>query len=338
MAVEPFGVFEGREIRRVGIAGGGMRASVMEWGATLQDLLLDGHAEPLVLGFETFDAYPSNVRYFGCIAGRHANRIRDGRFTIDGEHFQADTNFLGKHHLHGGSRGFGVRPWSITDHGTDFVTLSYTSADEEMGFPGALKAGCTYRLAAGGRLIVELDATSSEPTLCNLAHHSYFNLDDGGRSDILDHRMTVSGGAYLPVDEEMIPTGHVVPVEGTPFDFRFARTIRNGNADAHVPYDFNFCLASIRGPLKQAAWVQGAHSGVSMEVWTTEPGLQFYDGERAAAEVPGLRGIRYGAHSGFCLEPQIWPDSPNHAWFPQAVLRPGEAYAQRTEYRFRHDT
>lgn len=338
MTLEKFGAFEGHDVQRVRISGGGMHAAIMNWGAVLQDLRLDGHRDPLILGFETFEAYPAHSRYYGCIAGRYANRIRDGRFAIDGERFQVDTNFLGKHLLHGGSKGFGVRLWTMAGHGTDFVTLTYTSADGEMGFPGELRATCTYRLSASGRLIIELDATCDEPTICNLAHHSYFNLDDGGRSDILGHRMTVTGGAYLPVDAEMIPTGHVVPVDGTPFDFRFARTIRNGQSAAHVPYDVNFCLSSARGPLKQAAWVQGERSGVSMEVWTTEPGLQFYDGARAGTDAPGMNGIRYGAHSGFCLEPQVWPDSPSRPWFPQAILRPGERYRQITEYRFRLDS
>ncbi len=339
MATETFGTFEGGDVHRVTISGGGLTAAVLTWGATLQNLRLDGHADPLVLGFDTFDPYPAHARYFGCIAGRYANRIRDGRFSIDGERFQTDTNFVGKHLLHGGSDGFWRRVWTLADHGPDFAAFALTSPHGDMGFPGNLSVRCTYRLAASGRLTVELDATCDAPTVCNLAHHSYFNLDDGGRSDILGHRMTVRAGAYLPVDGEMIPTGHVVPVDATPFDFRLARPIRNadGAAAAHAPYDVNFCLSSARGPLRQATWLQGARSGVSMDVWTTEPGLQFYDGARANVEAPGLGGIRYGVHAGLCLEPQVWPDSPNRPWFPQAMLRPGETYAQRTEYRLRHD-
>jgi aldose 1-epimerase len=335
MATETFGAFEGRDVQRVTLTGGGLSARVMNWGAAVQDLRLDGHGAPLVLGFETFDPYPEHSPYFGAIAGRHANRIRDGRFTIDGERFQADTNFLGKHSLHGGSAGTGKRLWAIKDHGPDFVTMTYMAAAGEMGFPGNLAMSCAYRVAAGGRLIVTLEATTDAPTLCNLAHHSYFNLDDGGRTPAHGHRMVINAGAYLPVDDELIPTGHVMPVDGTDFDFRFARPIRDG--EGAQGYDHNFCLSASRGPLRQAAWVQGAHSGVTMEVWTTEPGVQFYDGARAGRSLSGLGGITYPNHGGFCLEPQIWPDSPNRPYFPQAVLRPGETYRQVSEYRFRLD-
>jgi aldose 1-epimerase len=147
--------------------------------------------------------------------------------------------------------------------------------------------------------------------------------------------MRIDAGAYLPVDDELIPTGDVLRVDGTGFDFRAARKIRNGEGPAHRPYDHNFCLSAARGPLKPAAIVKGALSGVEMEVWTTEPGLQFYDGVGTARDVPGLGGVTYGAHAGFCLEAQIWPDAPNRPYFPQALLQPNEAYAQTTEYRFR---
>ena len=204
-----------------------------------------------------------------------------------------------------------------------------------MGFPGAIDVTCTYRMKIPGTLSVELSATCDEPTLCNLAHHSYFNLDDGGSGDILDHRLMLAGAAYLPVDEELIPTGVVQPVDGTAFDFRQARPIRLEQEGEQALYDHNFCLAAARGPLRQAAWAQGSSSGVEMEVWTTEPGVQFYAGQKVERTVPGHGGRMYKAYAGFCLEPQIWPDSPNRPYFPQAVLWPGEVYRQVTEYRFR---
>lgn len=323
---------EGETVHRIAIAGGGLTARIMNWGAVIQDLRLDGHGPPLVLGFDDFAAYPLHSPYFGSIAGRYANRIAGGRFTIDGERFQADLNFLGKHTLHGGAAGTGKRVWKIAEHGADFVRLELHDPDGACGFPGNVEIGCTYRLKQGGRLSVELEATTDAPTLCNLAQHSYFNLENGGAGDILDHRLMLAAHAYLPVDEELIPTGIVQPVDGTDFDFRLARTIRSEGEQ--TPYDHNFCLGSQRGPLKLAAWVQG-RSGVEMEVWTTEPGVQFYAGHKVAREVPGLEGRHYGAYAGLALEPQVWPDSPNRPYFPQAVLRPGETYRQETEYRFK---
>ena len=326
---------DGEAVQRFAIAGGGVSAKIMNWGAALQDLRLTGHDAPLVLGFEHFPDYPAHSPYMGAIAGRCANRIAGGRFAIAGQHYQADTNFLRKHMLHGGSKGFGNRVWDVALHGDDFVTLTLHSPDGDMGFPGAMDVTCTYRLKIPGTLSVELTATTDEPTLCNLAHHSYFNLEDGGSGDILGHRLMLAAAAYLPVDDELIPNGVVQPVEGTAFDFRQARPIRYYANGTHTVYDHNFCLAAHRGGLKQAAWVQAPTSGVEMEVWTTEPGIQFYAGHYLALEQEGLGGRRYAACAGFCLEPQMWPDSPNHAYFPQAVLWPGEIYRQTTEYRFR---
>ncbi|HTV66927.1 MAG TPA: aldose epimerase family protein [Rhizobiaceae bacterium] len=326
---------EGEAVHRFTISGGGLTANVMTWGAAVQDLRLAGHDAPLVLGFDRFDDYPAHSAYFGATAGRYANRIKDGRFVIGGQRYQVDRNFLGKHLLHGGANGFGKKIWEVALHGADFVTFNLHSPDGDMGFPGALDVSCTYRLKIPGTLSVELTATADQATLCNLAHHSYFNLDDGGTGGILDHRIMVPAGAYLPVDDELIPAGVVQPVDATPFDFRIARPVRHELAGEQVIYDHNFCISAQRGPLRQLAWVQGAASSVEMEVWSTEPGLQFYAGHKAAREVPGLGGRRYGAYAGFCMEPQIWPDSPNRAYFPQAVLLPGETYHQSTEYRFR---
>lgn len=337
MAGELFGVTaDDEEVRRVEISGGGLSAAVMEWGAVLQDLRLAGHDAPLVLGFERFEDYPAHSPYFGAVPGRYANRIAHGRFTIDGERFQADLNDKGRHTLHGGARGFGVRLWRCIEAGDDFVTLAMHDPEGEMGFPGAMDAICTYRLRRPATLVVEFEATCDRPTLCNLTQHSYFNLDNGGTGDILGHRLILHAGAYLPVDDDQIPTGVVEPVELTAFDFMIPRPIRHDADDGQLLYDHNFCLAASRGPLRLAAWVQGAGSGVEMEVWTTEPGVQFYAGYKLdPAMPPGHGGRRYDAFSGFCLEPQVWPDSPNRAYFPQAVLRPGETYRHVTEYRFR---
>ncbi len=231
--------------------------------------------------------------------------------------------------------GYFHRPWTVSLHGRDFVTLTLHDPDGTMGFPGALDVTCTYRLKIPGTLSVELTATSEEPTLCNLAQHSYFNLDDGGAGDILDHRLMLNAGAYTPIDGEMIPTGAVKPVDGTPFDFRQARPLRMESEGEQLPYDLNFCLAPTRGPLKQASWAQGATSGVEMEVWTTEPGLQLYTGQYVDAVLRRTGGspvqsvlglLPGGAGLAGCTEPP---------YFPQATLWPGQIYHQVTEYRFR---
>ncbi|RUY60966.1 aldose epimerase family protein, partial [Mesorhizobium sp. M7A.F.Ca.CA.001.05.1.1] len=266
---EVFGTTQaGEQVRRFTIRGGGITANIIGLGAIIQDLRLTGHDAPLVLGYDSLEGYETDTAFFGAVVGRYANRIRDGRFTIGGSRYQTEQNFLDKHTLHGGSQGYSHRAWTVSLHGRDFVTLTLHDPDGTMGFPGALDVTCTYRLKIPGTLSVELTATCEEPTLCNLTQHSYFNLDDGGAGDILDHRMMLNAGAYLPVDGDMIPTGVVKPVDGTPFDFRQARPLRMETEGDQLPYDQNFCLASARGPLKQAAWTQGASSGVEMEVWT----------------------------------------------------------------------
>lgn len=325
----------GEPVKRIAIAGGGLSASLLSFGAILQDLRLAGHDAPLVLGFDDLSGYLAHPNYFGATAGRHANRIRDGRFMIAGTRYAIDPDHPERNGLHGGPEGYARRNWSVSAFGDDFVTLSLNDRAGTMGFPGSMEVHCTYRLKAGGTLSIEFSATTDEPTLCNLAHHSYFNLDDGGAGPILDHRMSMAAGAYLPVDAGLIPTGAVLPVDGTAFDFRLARPVRPPAGEGMAGYDHNFCLSATRGALKQAVWAQGATSGVEMEVWTTEPGVQFYTGQYLENGLRGLGGIVYQVHSGFCLEPQVWPDSPNRPYFPQALLRPDEVYRQTTEYRFR---
>ena len=332
--LETFGTLpDGDPVRRVTISGGGLTANVLTWGAIVQELRLAGHDAPLTLGFETLENYLDHSLYFGAIVGRYANRIAAGRFAIDGEKFETDGNDNGNT-LHGGAKGLDRRNWSIADHGPDFVTLKAQEPSGWMGFPGNLEVTCTYRLRVSGVLAIELSATCDRPTLCNLAHHSYFNLDDGGRGSILDHRMAMPAAAYTPVGTDLLPTGAVLPVEGTDFDFVMPRSIRRRPGE-DTTYDHNWCFAAARGPIRQMCWVQGARSGVEMEVWSTEPGLQFFTGQFPDRAVPGLDGVSYRSFAGFCLEPQVWPDSPNHPHFPQAVLRPGEDYRQVTEYRFR---
>src|SRR5690606_3976984 len=200
MTEEVFGqTADGEAVHRHVISGGGLTAAILTWGAVIQDLRLADHGAPLVLGFDTLDGYLRRPSYFGAIVGRCANRIAAGRFTIDGERFQADLNDAGLHSLHGGREGFAQRVWRHVDSGEDFVSLALHDPDGMMGFPGALDVTCTYRVRLPGTLSIELEAVCDAPTLCNLAHHSYFNLDNGGAGDILDHRLMINASAYLPV-------------------------------------------------------------------------------------------------------------------------------------------
>lgn len=333
--MEQFGTTgDGESVYRVTITGGGLTTSVISWGAVIQDLRLEGHEPPLVLGFERFEDYQAHSPYFGAIAGRYANRIRDGRFEIDGRSYQVDTNFLGKHLLHGGAHGIGKRNWQIAGTSENSVKLTLRDPDGVMGFPGNLDVSCTYSLEQNGTLCVILEAETDAPTLCNLAHHSYFNLEDGGSGDILDHTVKIAADRYLPVDEELIPTGEVPNVAGTAFDFQSPRAIGLPVDGPPVDYDHNFCLSEDRTELRDVAWIEAPRSGVSMGIATTEPGLQFYSGSKVAREVPGLGGRVYRAFAGFAMEPQVWPDAPNNPGFPQAILRPGENYRQVSEFRF----
>ncbi|MGH7005224.1 MAG: galactose-1-epimerase, partial [Alphaproteobacteria bacterium] len=216
MNTEIFGLTpEGANVHRITISGGGLTASVLTWGAVIQDLRLKGHEPALVLGYRDFADYPAHSPYLGATIGRSVNRIRDGELVIDGQSYELQKNFRGRHTIHGGTAGAGKRLWDVVAIGPDYVTLTVQLPDGEMGFPGNLTITCTYMLEAKGTLALRLDAVTDKPTLCNLAHHSYFNLDDGGASAALDHQVRIEAQAYLPVDADLLPDGRVVPVAGT---------------------------------------------------------------------------------------------------------------------------
>lgn len=314
---------------------GRLRACVMEWGAAVRDLRIDlpGGARPLVLGFSRLEDYPDHSPHFGAIAGRFANRIANGRFRLDGREYQVTRNQGGAHHLHGGENGFGTREWSLVEAGPDSLLLRIVSPDGDEGYPGTLTAICRYSLTGDEALRVELEAETDAPTVVNLAHHSYFNLDGAG--DILDSVVEIAADRYTPVDDSLIPTGEIRPVESTPYDFRAPRRIRRDSGGGPFAYDLNYVLADAPRERPQfAARVVSAAGDIAMEVRTTEPGLQFYTASKLDTPVPGLTGARYRAFGGLCLEPQRFPDSPNHANFTDATLHPGEIYRQLTEYRF----
>ncbi|MCM2293446.1 galactose mutarotase [Allorhizobium sp. BGMRC 0089] len=322
----------GETVERVQIHGGGLTAFILTWGAVIQDLRLQGHAPPLVLGFDTFPSYPMHSPYFGATPGRCANRIAGGRFTLDGVDYQLECNERGVSHLHGGSDGMGKRNWTITDLADDRVTLTITDPDGRGGYPGTLEAQVTYWLKPGGTLSVTYESITDQPTLANLCQHSYFNLDDS--PDILDHELMIAAETYLPVDDDLIPTGEQRPVSGTPFDFRESGVLRRLEDGVQVGFDHNFCLSKDRVAKRPVARLKSMKSGVSMTVLTTEPGVQFYAGAKLSLAAAGLEGRHYGAFAGLCLETQIWPDAINQKGFPSAILRPGSILLQETDYVF----
>jgi aldose 1-epimerase len=330
--IELFGQLDdGRSVERAKLSAHGLSANVLTWGAVVQDLRLDGIAHPLVLGFPEFKHYPTCSPSFGSIVGRVANRIRNGRAEIGGKTYQFDRNVLDRHTLHGGNAGAGKQLWKISASGDDFVTLSLTLPDGHMGFPGALDVYATYRIVTGPALEIEITAESDVETLCNFAHHSYFNLDGGG--DARRQEFQAHADHYLTIDGDLVPTGEVAAVDGSQFDFRISRAILLGDAQ----YDHNLCLSRQRCACRPVAWLKGAESGVEMTIETTEPGLQLYDGSSIKAktgDVPGLNGKPYEAYSGIALEPQAWPDAPNQDWADQVRLLPGETYQQLTRFRF----
>jgi aldose 1-epimerase len=326
---------DGEPVGSVEISGGGLKATILSYGSLLYDLRLKDHAEPLVLAYGDFADYLAHSPYLGANCGRSINRIRDGVLTIDGVTHQLEQNFLGQHNLHGGTNGIGTRNWTFAAVSKDEAVLEIRCPDGNMGFPGNLDIRATYRLSGKGVLFIALEAVTDKPTLCNLSHHSYFNLEDGGRSPILDHTLQINAGAYTPVDEALIPDGRVLPVAGTDFDFRQSRRIRREHNNTQVIYDCNYCLSSAHsGKLRLAAHAAAPKSGVSMECWTGEPGIQFYAGNTMARPALSPGGFAYQAHAGFCLEAQVWPNSPHLPYFPQAILRPGETSCQVTEYHF----
>jgi aldose 1-epimerase len=333
-SIRTFGTYEDIDIEEVTIRSeAGAEAKIISWGAAVRDLVVPAKngAQRVVLGFDRFDDYLHHSPYFGANPGRFANRIAHGRFTLEGVTYELDRNEQAKQTLHGGSRGFGKRPWSVVTADQRSVTLAIVSEDGDMGFPGRVVASCAYLLHEPSTLQVSFMATTTRPTPVNLAHHSYFNLD--GSPDILDHHLLIAADFYTPTDEDLIPTGEICAVADTPYDFRNDRPIRHEGKSGPVPYDTNFVLRSAN-QLGHAATAWSPRSGVIMEAWTTEPGLQFYSGGKLDTAVAGLSGHPYGPHAGFCLEAQRFPDAPNKPHFPSAILHSGEVYRQTTEYRF----
>lgn len=315
----------------------GLTAQITNYGGTVTSLRVpdrDGRYDNVVLSHESLSEYESGAAFFGALIGRYCNRIAGGRFELDGVEFALARNNH-PNHLHGGERGFDKVVWNASAEQTAdgaSVLLTYLSVDGEEGYPGNLTADVRYTLTNSDSLLIEYRASCDRPTPVNFTHHGYFNLSGVPGSDVLGHYLEIDADHYTPVNPVLIPTGEIVPVEGTPLDFRSPRTIGSRIDDAHEQlqigggYDHNYVLNKSRQSARGfAARVHDPVSGRSMEVRTSEPGMQFYSGTFLPDHV---------AAAGLCLETQHFPDSPNQPRFPSTILRPGETFESRTVYSF----
>jgi aldose 1-epimerase len=325
---------------------GGLEVRAITYGGIIVSLRTpdrEGGFADIVLGYDALDGYLTDSPYFGAIVGRYGNRIAGGRFTLDGETYALATND-GPNHLHGGVRGFDKVVWQAEPFENDDgvgVVFTHASPDGDEGYPGTLSTQVTYTLTDADELVVDYLATTDKATPVNLTQHSYFNLVGDARGDVLDHELTIGALHYTPVDETLIPTGVIAPVAGTPFDFTVPTALgaridgeheqlRNGGG-----YDHNFVLDRGEEPgMVRAARVVEPTTGRVLEVYTTEPGLQFYSGNFLDGTITGKSGRVYEHRYGFCLETQHFPDSPNQPGFPSSTLRPGEEYSSRTVFVF----
>ena len=339
---------DGTAIEMVRLYGdNGFEVRLITYGAAIQSIFAPdraGRLADVVLGRADLAGYLAVRRFLGATVGRYANRIANGTFELDGARFQLPTND-GANALHGGLSGFDRKPWAILAMGetpVPFVTLSYVSADGEEGYPGRLKTGITYSISGGSALSLEFAAVTDKPTVVNLTNHSFFNLagvEAGG--DILDHQLMIAADTYLPVSAAGIPLGAPDKVAATPFDFRSSHRVEARLRDANEQilirqgYDHNFCLrGGATSAPRFAARVEEPKSGRVLELWTNQPGVQFYSGNFLDGTVTGKYGRVHRQYDALCLEPQVYPNTPNVADFPSARLDPGQVYRHKSLYRF----
>lgn len=322
----------------------GLKVCIMNHGGTIVSLETpdrSGKLADIVLGHDTAAEYVQATPYFGSAVGRFANRIKVGKFTLDGRDYQLAVN-NGPNALHGGLRGFDKGVWDTEIlKKSNAIRMTYVSVDGEEGFPGEVKTVMTYTLTEDNELQIDYVAETTKATPYNITNHSYFNLAGHHAGSVGSQRMMIKADAFLPTDETAIPSGKEIPVAGTPFDFRTSHTIgaridadheqiRFGNG-----YDHNFCLnKKSAGELSLAARAEDTASGRMMEVYTTEPGVQFYSGNFLDGTLKGKGGCMYVRRGGFCLETQHYPDSPNQPQFPNTILRPGSPFRSQTVYKF----
>ena len=338
---EQFGAMpDGRQVQLFSLINDrGLEVKITNYGGIIAAINVpdrDGNIDDVVLGHDMLEGYLNRSRYFGAVVGRFANRIAHGRFTLNGDSYSLATN-NGANHLHGGLKGFDKVLWEAREL-SDGLQITYLSKDGEEGYPGNVRATINYSLMPANELRIEYLATTDKETIINLTNHSYFNL--AGEGTILGHELTLNADAFTPVDKGLIPTGEIRSVANTPMDFTSVAAIgaRLGENYEQLKfaggYDHNFVLRGGAGELKQAATIYEPRCGRVMEVFTTQPGMQFYSGNFLNGSIVGKRGVQYVKHSGCCFEPQHFPDSPNHPEFPSTVLKPGEQYQQTTVFRF----
>lgn len=320
----------------------GLSMKVITYGGIVTELHVpdkEGKFADVCLGCSNLEEYIEGHPFFGAIAGRVANRIAKGKFTLDGKEYTLATN-NGPNHLHGGKVGFDKRVWKATvvkGRSGEALRLTYTSKDGEEGYPGTLTATITYQLTDNNEWQIHYEAATDKATPINLTQHAYFNLAGHDAGTILDHQLKIDADKYTPTDDTLIPTGKIEPVKGTPFDFTtptpIGKNIKEIKADPQG-YDLNFVLNGKAGTLRPIAEVTDAKSGRVMKVSTDQPGVQLYTGNFLDGKQKGKGGVKYKQYAGFCLETQHYPDSINHADFPSVVLKPGETYKQTTVYAF----
>ena len=325
----------------------GMTVKITNYGATVTSIIVpdrDGTMADVALGYNSVESYMNAVDkpYFGSIVGRYGNRIAKGQFTIDGTDYQLAVN-NGPNHLHGGTIGFDKVVWdALLKPGMNTLLLTYTAKDMEEGYPGNLCITVTYQLTEDNKLVVGYKATTDKSTHVNLTHHTYFNLKGEGEGDILEHELMLKAKHYTPVDVTLIPTGELASVKGTPFNFLGSKPIGRDIGENHQQlefgggFDHNWVLNKDgkAGSMTLAARVHEPTSGRVMEVYTTEPGIQFYTGNFLDGRLSGKAGKAYVKRGGFCLETQHYPDTPNHANFPSTLLKAGDVYDTTTIYSF----
>lgn len=330
----------GKQVSIYYLRNSGIEAAVTNFGGRLINLMVpdkDGKMVDVVIGPENFNDMVKTNDYFGATIGRYGNRIANGEFTLDGVTYKLPKN-NGRNNLHGGPKGFHNQVWDAVQPNDSTLELSYLSKDGEMGFPGNLQAKVVYTLTSNGEMKIEYEATTDKPTVCNLTNHTYFNLNGGGT--INNHLLQINADEYTPVDSTLIPLGELAPVKGTPFDFTTPTAIGarvdedNEQLKYGLGYDHNFVVKGEANTLRQAAKVTGDLSGITMEIFSTEPGIQFYGGNFMKGTKPMKRGTKDEYRTAFCLEPQHFPNSPNVPSYPSTTLRPGEVYKTVSVYKF----
>jgi aldose 1-epimerase len=322
-------------MKSVKIGSGTSSAEILDYGATIAQLVVQAGGGPrsLVLSLPNLEDYPRHGAFFGAIAGRCANRIAGGKFSLDGRDYQLSLNEKGTTQLHGGAGGLWNRTWKIGDASGTHALLTYHSPDGEEGYPGNLDVTCLYKFEDETCLSIALSATTDAPTIVNLATHSYFNLSPA--SSILSHALRMPAARVCPVNEQLIPTGELLDVTSTGYDFSRSTMIAANRAKVSNGFDHNFALYD--APSSETRFMcklVPPEKDMALEIWSTEPGLQFYDGFYLPLKGIDVRDGRNVQFGGCCLEPQRYPDAVHHPHFPPVVLRPGETYRQRTEYRF----